>query len=59
MAVWINIKEKINKNELYKEKNRGPACVPRFVSVTKKTSHLISTKWEPQSEGNKYIKILG
>ena len=26
--------------------------------VTRRTSHLISTKWEPQSERNKYIEAL-
>ena len=29
-----------------------------LISVTRRTSHLISTKWEPQSEGNKYIEAL-
>ena len=30
-----------------------------LMSVTRRTSHLISTKWEPQSERNKYIETLG
>ena len=30
-----------------------------LMSVTKRTLHLISTKWELQSERNKYIEILG
>ena len=29
-----------------------------LMSVTRRTSHLISTKWEPLSERNKYIEIL-
>ena len=35
--------------------------VPTFygiLSATRRTLHLISTKWEPQSERNKYIEIL-
>ena len=39
-----------------KHKTRGSFVL---ISVTRKTSHLISTKWEPQSEGNKYIETLG
>ena len=28
------------------------------MSITKRTLYLISTKWEPQNKGNKYIKTL-
>ena len=33
MRVQIDIKGKVNRNELCREKNRGPAYVPRFVTV--------------------------
>ena len=33
MGVQIDIKGKMNKNESYREKNRGPAYVPRFVTI--------------------------
>ena len=29
-----------------------------LILAAKKTSYLISTKWKPQSERNKYIKAL-
>ena len=32
MRVQIDIKGKVNRNELCGEKNRGPAYVPRFVT---------------------------
>ena len=32
MGVRIDIKGKMNRNELYREKNKGPAYVPRFVT---------------------------
>ena len=32
VRVQIDIKGKMNRNELYREKNRGPAYVPRFVT---------------------------
>ena len=31
MRVWIDIKEWMNENELYGEKNRSLTYVPRFV----------------------------
>ena len=33
MRVQVNIKRKVNKNELYKEKNKGPTYMSRFVIV--------------------------
>ena len=36
MRVQIDIKGRINKNKLYREKNRGPVCVSRFVTHPKK-----------------------
>ena len=33
MRVQINIKRKVNKNESYREKNRGPIYISRFVIV--------------------------
>ena len=29
-----------------------------LILMTRRTLHLISIKWEPQSEGNKYIEAL-
>ena len=29
-----------------------------LISATRRILHLISTKWEPQSEENKYIEAL-
>ena len=33
MRVQTDIKEKMNKNELYRKKNRGSIYMPRFVIV--------------------------
>ena len=33
MGVQVNIKRKVNKNELYREKNRGLTYMSRFVTV--------------------------
>ena len=41
MRVWVDIKGKINRNKLYREKNRGPAYVPRFVTVQTSTGHSL------------------
>ena len=35
IRVQTDIKGRINKNKSYREKNRGPACVPRFVTNIK------------------------
>ena len=39
MGVRIDIKGKMNRNESYREKNRGPAYVPRFVTIYLTTNH--------------------
>ena len=36
MRVQIDIKGRINRNESYREKNRGLTCVPKFVTHPKK-----------------------
>ena len=33
MGVQVNIKGKVNKNELYREKNRGLTYISKFVTV--------------------------
>ena len=42
MRVQIDIKGKINRNELYGEKNRGPAYILRFVTIDPVNVFLIS-----------------
>ena len=32
MGVRIDIKGKMNRNKLYREKNKGPTYVPRFIT---------------------------
>ena len=42
MRVQIYIKEKIDRNESYGEKNRGPVYVLRFVTIDPVNVFLIS-----------------
>ena len=46
MGVQIDIKGKMNRNESYREKNRGPAYVPRFITLAgwKYNDELLSFK---------------
>ena len=36
IRVWIDIKGKMNRNESYREKNRGLIYMSRFVTLRKK-----------------------
>ena len=41
MGVRIDIKGKMNRNESYREKNKGPAYVPRFVTTAQQYNYHV------------------